>query len=194
MDGVETAGNGVNIDGGWDLTTDGRAVAVALGRIFLENGYWTSTDGRHVHRSGPARAPTTRCPTSGRSAARDVAALCSYNPGTGHMFKDLKASRPTVARSSRPDRRPISGSRSSTRRRPPVEHVITAIGGASILYRGTSDGWDDPLFLPDALPWADLQFADRHNGFVVWGGPRSGSGRGLPDHRRRSLVDDAGPP
>jgi hypothetical protein len=174
VEGVETVGNAVNVDGGWDVTTDGRAVAVALGRIFGDNAYWRSEDGRAFTSADP---PCTGDQVTDLGAVRgaDVAALCSYNPGMGHMFKDLFASDdggPFQPDGSVPD----LGLTQEYVSPAPGQHVITAVSGASILYRSTESGWATPLFIGGGVPWADLQFPDRRDGFVVWGGPRTGMG------------------
>jgi hypothetical protein len=172
--GVETEGNGVPADGGWDIAVGGGSVAVSLGRIFVNAGYWTSADG-HTFVAGDPPCTSDQVPDIGAIRATEVVALCSYDPGTGFMHKDLRRSvdgGPFQAAGTAPD----AGLTDQYVSPAPKRNVITAVGGASILYRSTADGWETPVFLPDALPWADLQFVDRQHGYVVWGGPRSGSG------------------
>jgi photosystem II stability/assembly factor-like uncharacterized protein len=169
--GVETEGNAVNVDGGWDVVANGNDVAVALGRIFVSSAYWTSSDGKTFTESDPAC--TSEQVTSLGSVAGDrVTALCSYNPGMGHQFKDFYVSDGKSWTGAGPG--PELGlTQQYVSPRPGVD-VFTAISGASIIYYRGSDGvWKQPVFVGGGRPFADLQFVDGDTGFVVFGGPTS---------------------
>ena len=168
--GVEVEDNAVNVDGGWNVVADNKNVAVSLGRIFVNSAYWTSHDGVTFTKADPACTQDQVTALGDVSDSR-VAALCSYNPGMGHMFKDLKVSA---------DDGPFEGAGSAPElglteqyvSTGPGEDTITTISGASILYRSDGKGgWEQPLFIGGGPPFADLQYATDKVGYVVWGGP-----------------------
>lgn len=175
VDGVTVNGNGVNVDGGWDVAAHDRNVAVSLGRIFVSSAFWTSSDGRTFTEQDPP-CTNEQVTAIGAVSADRVAVLCSYNPGMGSQFKDLYAATGGGA-FQKVGSAPTLGLSEDYVSLAPGEDVITAVSGASILYRSTESGWTNPLFIPDGVPFFDLQFPDADHGYVVWGGPKFGQGK-----------------
>jgi photosystem II stability/assembly factor-like uncharacterized protein len=176
---VHTAGNGVNVDGGYDLATNANVGVVALGRIFLDTGYWTTTNGS-TWRKNPAPCTSDQVPSFnwvGPHRLR-VVATCSYDPGMSKQFKDVRVS--------------VDGAAFTTTTSAPVDLFTTATGaarpqspfigaaaaGVAWLYGTFDDGatWKTVLRVDDELPFYDLQFTDPEHGFVVSGGSAYGRG------------------
>lgn len=169
--GVHTAGNGVNVDGGYDLGTRGRAGAVALGRIFLDLGYWTTLDGT-TWQKRPAPCTKDQVPSFNRVDRHRVVATCSYDPGMSKQVKDVRVSVGggdfTTTTSA-----PIDLFTTATSAAAPASPFIGATAaGVGWLYGTFDDGdtWQTVLKVDDELPFYDLQFPDSTHGFVVSGG------------------------
>ncbi len=169
--GVQTAGNGVNIDGGYDVATQGNHGAVVLGRIFVDTGYWRTDDGTTWTRS-PEPCTSDQLPSINWVGPHKTVATCSYNPGMSHQYKDVRVS--------------VDGGSFTTTTSAPVDLYTTAVGAASAqqpfigatgagvswLYttfdKGTS--WQTVLRIDDELPFHDIQFPNAMHGFLVSGG------------------------
>lgn len=168
---VRTAGNGVNIDGGYDLAARGDHGAVALGRIFVDTGYWRTDDGTTwTKRAAPCTSD--QLPSVNWVGPHKTVVTCSYNPGMSREFKDVRES--------------LDGGAFTTTSSAPVDLFTTATGAANArrpfigataagvgwLYGTFDDGasWQTVLAVNDELPFHDLQFTDARHGFVVSGG------------------------
>lgn len=168
---VHTAGNGVNIDGGYDLAISGDHGAVALGRIFVDTGYWHTDDGTTWSRQ-PAPCTSEQVPSVNWVGPHKTVVTCSYNPGMSHQYKDVRLSVDGGAfttTSSAPDDLFTTATGAVTAVRP----LIGATGaGVSWLY-ATFDGgtsWKIVLEVDDELPFHDIQFTDARHGYLVLGG------------------------
>jgi hypothetical protein len=175
--GVELTGRG-----GGTVVAHGSSVYVALNVIHDSISYWASTNGRTWRVADPP-CPTDGNPELALAADETVFALCSSNPGTGFMAKDLMKSvsaGPFTPVSQAPEAGITTGfaaASSST-------VAIAAIGaGAAWLHRGTQAAmlWDTP-FITDELPFADLAFTSDRNGILVWGGPLWGEAKVYRTH------------
>lgn len=170
---VHTAGNGINVDGGYDLATKADVGAVALGRIFVDTGYWTTTDGT-TWRKRPAPCTSDQLPSFNWVGARglQVVATCSYNPGMSREFKDVRQSLgggDFTTFTSAPDDLFTTSTSAAT----PTSPFIGATGaGVGWLYGTFDQGstWKTVLEVDDELPFYDLQFTDPQHGYVVSGG------------------------
>ena len=168
---VHTAGNGVNIDGGWDLQTRGSNGAVALGTIFASSGYWTTTDGTSWA-AKPAPCTSDQMPSLNWVGAHQIVATCSYQPGRSEEFKDVRTSvdgGEFTTTTSAPNGLYTSATGAAT----PQQPFIGATGaGVAWLYGTFDDGasWQTVLKVDDELPFRDLQFTDATHGFVLTGG------------------------
>lgn len=168
---VRTAGNAVNVDGGYDVAASGDNAAVALGRIFVNTGYWHTGDGT-TWTKRPAPCTIDQVPSINRVGPHRTVATCSYDPGMSHQYKDVRVSRDggdftTV--SAAPDDLYTTGVGAVSARQP----LIGATGaGVAWLYE-TFDGgasWQKVLDVDDELPFHDIQFTDARHGYLVLGG------------------------
>lgn len=169
--GVRTAGNGVNIDGGYDLATRGDNAVVALGRIFVNTGFWRTSDGTTWTKK-PAPCTIEQLPSFNRVGPHKTVATCSYDPGMSHQLKDVRVSvdgDDFTTMSIAPDDLFTSGAGAVTARQP----LIGATGaGVAWLYE-TFDGgatWQTVLRVDDELPFHDITFTDARHGYLVLGG------------------------
>ena len=167
---VRTVGNGVNIDGGYDFDLRGHRGAVALGRIFVNTGYWHTDDGTHWTKQ-PAPCTTEQYPSVNWVGPHRTVVTCSYDPGMSKEFKDVRVS--------------VDGGAFSTTSSAPIDLFTTGVGaqaarrpligatgaGVAWLYE-TFDGstWQRVLQVDDELPFHDIQFTDAQHGFLVLGG------------------------
>lgn len=179
--GVSVPGSGVPANGGWDIATNGGFTAVSLGVIFESTRYWTrSGTGPWTERTAPC---TPDMVTSLAAVPDRVAALCSYNPGIGMMFKDLFVSTGTGPFEAR-GRAPDFGLTQDVAATGPDGSTVAVVGvgrGGSFVH-ATFDGgatWQTPLVIPADAPLYDLSFQDARHGVFVWGGPPWSAGARL---------------
>ncbi len=168
---VRTAGNGVNIDGGWDLQTRGSNGAVALGTIFTSSGYWTTTDGT-TWTAKPAPCTSDQMASLNWVGAHRIVATCSYQPGRSEEFKDVRRSI-DGGEFSTTTSAPNGLYTSATGAARPQRPFIGATGAGVAWLYGTFDrgaSWQTVLQVDDELPFRDLQFTDATHGFVLTGG------------------------
>lgn len=168
---VRTVGNGVNIDGGYDFASRGDVAAVALGRIFVDTGYWRTDDGKTWVKSA-APCTSEQLPSFNWVGRHKTVATCSYNPGMSKEYKDVRLSvdgGSFTTTSSAPLDLFTTATAAANARRP----FIGATGaGVAWLYGTFNNGrtWKTVLAVDDELPFYDLQFTDAQHGFVVSGG------------------------
>jgi hypothetical protein len=156
--------------GGGDVVATGHTAHVVLDDLFVAGGYWSTTGGAWQ----PAEPPcdVDAVPDLGLAPDGALYALCSYDPGMGFMFKDLKRPNPgggfTFVGSA-----PVDGITTAFAAASATTVAVGAIGeGAAFVHRGTGGGaeWQTPLVL-DGVPISDLTFTDATHGFLMWGGP-----------------------
>lgn len=85
------AGNGVNVDGGDDLATNGDHGAVVLGRFLLAIGYWTTSDG-YAWTKDQSPCTSDQPPGVNWVGPHRVVATCSCDPGMSKQYKDVRLS------------------------------------------------------------------------------------------------------
>lgn len=168
---VHIAGNGVNVDGGYDLATRGDDGAVAIGRIFVDIGYWTTSDG-YAWTRHPSPCTRDQLPGLNWVGPHKVVATCSYDPGMSKQLKDVRLS-VDGGEFSTTSSAPIDLFTTTTSAATPERPFIGATAaGVAWLYGTFDDGdtWKTVLRVNDELPYYDLQFPNRQHGFVVSGG------------------------
>ncbi|TWP54316.1 hypothetical protein FKR81_01795 [Lentzea tibetensis] len=152
-----------------DIATSGWRSYVVLSRVHEETRYWVN--GRLGWQE--AKPPCDVSSTTKLGAADTLAfALCSWNPGMGYMFKELRAAKEggeftTVSQG------PNEGITVDFAAASPSTVVVSAVGiGAGWLHRAVDGKWTTP-FVQEGPPLFDLAFTDPFNGHVVRGGPQS---------------------
>lgn len=171
--------------GGGDVAQVDGSVYAALTSPPSQPEYWVSDDGvswRELN-SPCDQGGDVRIRDAGDDgfspwpAAHRMYALCSYNPRIGHLHKDLRVSvndgpYQTVARG--PELGYTNGFAAPT----PGTAIITAVGGASIVY-STFDGgqtWQNTFWEAERnIGFTGLDFQDSTHGVMVWGGPDWGA-------------------